>query len=208
MVPGEGKFEFYDTRDGKVVAQKMIDVKPGSKEMFTLFQPTMDAPVAFIDPNAQNAESPAPEGHIKVKVANYAQDLIPFERLDIKVSISYYDVDWNEVVKEIGIIKNVKNSVDKAEYHILPDGLPNPLPDLPCNYVFEFVDSETGQPLLNHGGTNYANMAFSPAGMDPLPSKNIFTLYMISRETWGEAPPFIKKGDTFYEIATNVLFAN
>ncbi|WP_270088203.1 hypothetical protein [Sphingobacterium sp. SYP-B4668] len=208
VVPGEGKFEFYDTRDGKVVAEKVIDVKPGTKETFTLFQPTMDAPVAFIDPKEQDAETPAPAGHIKVKLANYAQDLIPFERLDLKVSISYYDADWNEVVKEIGAIKDVKNSVDKAEYHILPDGLPNPLPEIPCSYVFEFVDSDTGQPLLNHGGTNYSNMAFSPSGIDPLPVKNIFTLYMISRETWGEAPPFIKKGDTFYEIATNILFAD
>lgn len=208
VLPGEGKFEFYDTRNGKVVAEKVIDVKLGSKETFTLFQPTLDAPVAFIDPKAQEAESPAPAGYIKVKVANYAQDLIPFKRLDIKVYISYYDVDWNEVIEEVGIIKNVKNSIDLAEYHILPDGLPNPLPEIPCNYVFEFVNSDTGESLLNHGGTNYSNMAFSPSGIDPLPVKNIFTLYMISRETWGEAPPFIKKGDTFYEIATNVLFAN
>lgn len=207
VVPGEGKFEFYDTRNGKVVAEKVIDVKPGSKETYTLFQPTLDAPVAFIDPNAQDTESPAPTGHIKVKVANYAQDLIPFENLDIKVSISYYDADWNEVVTEIGMIKDVKSSIDRAAYHILPDGLPDPLPEVPCNYVFEFIDSDTGQPLLNYGGTNYSNTALTPDGIDPLPNKKVFTLYMVSRKSWGEAPPFIKKGDTFYEIATNVLFA-
>lgn len=207
VVAGEGRFEFYDTRNGKVVAEKVIDVKPGSKETYTLFQPTMDAPVSFIDPSEQDTESPAPAGHIKVKVANYAQDLIPFENLDLKVFISYFDADFNTVVEEVGTIKNVKNSVDQAEYHILPDGLPNPLPEYGHNYVFEFVNGSTGQPLLNYGGTNYSNMAFSPAGTDPLSVKNIFTLYMISRETWGETPFFIKKGDTFYEIATSVLFA-
>lgn len=208
VVAGEGKFEFYDTRNGKVVAEKVIDVKPGSKETYTLFQPTMDAPVSFIDPNEQDTESPAPAGHIKVKVANYAQDLIPFENLDIKVSISYFDADFNTVVEEVGTIKDVKNSIDKAEYQVIPNGLPNPLPEYGYQYVFDFVNSSTGQPLLNHGGTGYSNIAFSPEGINPLPVKNIFTLYMVSRETWGEAPPFIKKGDTFYEITTTVLFAN
>ncbi|MDR2284020.1 MAG: hypothetical protein LBE37_12470 [Sphingobacterium sp.] len=208
VVPGEAKFEFYDTRNGKVVAEKDIDVQPGSPNRYTLFQPTMDAPVAFIDPNGQAAESPAPLGHIKVKVANYAQYLIPFEKLDLRVSISYYDADWNEVIKEVGVIKDIKNSIDQATYHILPDGLPSPLPDLPCNYLFEFIDGNTGKALLNHGGTNYSNMAFSPASIDPIPVKNIFTLYMVSRETWGEAPPFIKKDEAYYEIATNILFAD
>nr|WP_295866625.1 hypothetical protein [uncultured Chitinophaga sp.] len=208
VVAGEGKFEFYDTRNGKVVAEKMIDVKAGSKEMYTLFQPTMDAPVAFVDPAGQDTVSAAPAGHIKVKVANYAKDLIPFEHTDIKVSVSYFDADWNEVVTPVGVIKDVKNAVDKAEYQVLPDGLPDPVPELGCNYVFEFINSDTGQPLLNYGGTNYSNMAFSPANINPLPVKNVFTLYMVSNKTWGEAPPFIKKGDDFYEVATSVLFAN
>lgn len=208
VVAGEGKFEFYDTRNGNVVAEKVIDVKADSKETYTMFQPTMEAPVVFIDPAAQESESPAPAGHIKLKVANYAKDLIPFEHTDLKVSISYYDVDWNEVITEIGIIKDVKNTIDQAEYYILPDGVPSPLPEIGYNYVFEFVDSDTGQPLLNYGGTNYSNVAFNPAGIDPLPVNNVFTLYMVSRKTWGEAPPFLKKGDAFYEIATSVLFAN
>jgi len=208
VTPGEGKFEFYDTRDGKIVAEKVIDVKVDSKNTYTLFQPTMESPVAFIDPNEQNTESPAPSGHIKLKVANYAQDLIPFENLDLRVSISYFDADFNTVIEEIGTIKAVKNTIDKATYQILPDGLPNPLPEYGYNYIFEFINGDTGEPLLNYGETNYSNTALSPEGINPLPVKNIFTLYMISKTTWGEAPPFIKKGNTFYEIATNVLFAN
>lgn len=208
VVAGEGKFEFYDTRNGKVVAEKVIDVKPGSKETYTLFQPTMDAAVAFIDPKAQDAESPAPAGHLKVKVANYAKDLIPFENLDLRVSISYFDADFNTVVEEIGTIKGVGNAIDRAEYQIIPDGLPNPIPEYGYQYIFEFVNSSTGESLLNYGGTSYSNIAFGPESINPLPVKNIFTLYMVSKETWGEAPPFIKKGDTFYEISTNVLFAN
>lgn len=208
VVTGEGKFEFYDTRNGKVVAEKVVDVQAGAGQKFTLFQPTMEAPVSFIDPDAQGSESPAPPGQIKLKVANYAQDLVPFERLDLKVTISYYDADWNEVVKEIGVIEDVQDAVDKAGYHLLPDGVPDPMPELGYTYNFEFLDGNTGAPLRNHGGTGYANIAFSPWGMDPAPDKRIFTLYLVSKEAWGEAPPFIKKGDMFYEIQTSVLFAN
>ncbi|MCW3463007.1 hypothetical protein [Chitinophaga nivalis] len=208
VIAGEGKFEFYDTRTGKVVAEKVIDVKTGSKERHTLFQPTMDAPVSFINPGEQDSESAAPAGYIKLKVANYAKDLIPFEHTDIKVSVSYFDADWNEVVTEIGVIKDVKNAIDKADYQLLPDGRPDPLPEVGYNYVFEFVNSDTGESLRNYGGTNYSNTAFTPGGLNPLPLKNVFTLYIVSRATWGEAPPFIKKGETFYEIATNVLFVN
>ncbi|WP_341837140.1 hypothetical protein WJU16_04570 [Chitinophaga pollutisoli] len=208
VVTGEGKFEFYDTRSGKVVAEKVVDVKTGARQEYTLFQPTLDAPVSFIDPDAQESESPAPSGQIKIKVANYAQDLIPFAKLNLRVSISYFDADWNEVVKEIGMMEDVQDAVDKAGYALLPNGVPDPMPELGYSYVFEFLDGDTGEPLRNHGGTAYSNMAFSPWGMDPVPARNVFTVYMVSRETWGEAPPFLKKGDTFYEIATTILFAN
>lgn len=205
---GEGKFEFYDIRNGKTVAEKIIDVQPGDAETYMLFQPTIDAPVVFVDPGEQDAESPAPDGHIKLKLANYANDLIPFENLDIKVSINYFDADFNTVVAEVGTIRDVKNTVDVAAYQVLPDGLPNPLPEYGYSYVFDFVDGKTGEPLLNHGGTPYFNMAYSPEGFGPLPGKKVLTLYMVSNKVWGEAPPFIKKGDDFYEIATKVLFAD
>ncbi|NSL87841.1 hypothetical protein ECE50_013420 [Chitinophaga sp. Mgbs1] len=208
VIAGEGKFEFYDTRNGRVVAEKVIDVKAGGGQQYTLFQPTMEAPVSFIDPGAQDNESPAPAGQIKLKVANYAKELIPFAHLDIRVSISYFDADWNEVITEVGIIKDVQDAVDKATYHLLPDGVPDPVPEIGYNYIFEFLNGDTGEPLLNYGGTAYSNIALSPSGITPLPVRNVFTLYMVARETWGEAPPFIKKGATFYEIATSVLFAN
>ncbi len=208
VLAGEGKFEFYDTRNGKTVAEKLINVQPGKAETYMLFQPTIDAPVVFVDPEQNNTESPAPDGHIKVKIANYAKDLTPFENLNIKVSISYFDADFNTIVEEIATIPNVKNTIDVAGYQLMPDGLPDPMPEYGYNYVFEFVDSNTGQPLLNHGGEKYSNMAFSPDGINPLPVKKVFTLYLVSNKAWGEAPAFIKKGDDFYEIATRVLFSN
>lgn len=206
VVEGEGKFEFYDTRDGRVVAEKTVDVKPGTQETYMLFQPTEQSAVSFVDPHAQDNEAAAPAGHIKLKVGNYAQEIIPFEKIDIKVSIQYFDADWNEFIEEVGTIKGIGNSVDDAAYHILPDGVPDGVTEY--GYTFEISDNATGQPLLNHGGTNYSMAAFMPPYMDPVPVKQVYTLFLVARKAWGEAPPFIKLGDDFYEVAANVLFAN
>lgn len=206
VVEGEGKFEFYDTRNGETVAEKTIDVKSGAMETYTLFQPTLESPVSFIDPKAQDSEEAAPEGHIKLKIVNYAQYLIPFNKVDIKVYISYFDQDWNEVRAEVGIIPDIANEVNGGEYHILPNGIPEGVIDY--SYQFEYIDHETGQPLLNYGGTIYSSLAFMPAYLDPLPVKNVFTVYLAPWKAWGETPFFLKKDEEFWEVTGNVLFAN
>lgn len=203
---GEGRFEFYDNRTGEVVAEKIVDARIGEEEAYTMFQPTMQSPVTFIDPHAQDGEAAPPAGHIKLKLASYAGDLIPFDKIDVKVFIQYYDVDWNEFIEEVAVVNNIGKSVDDAVYHIIPDGVPPGITEY--TYVFEFRDSETGQYLINHGGTNYSSMAFMPAYMNPFPVKKIFTLYLVSKEAWGEAPVFLKKGDKYYSIEANALYIN
>ncbi|QEC45227.1 hypothetical protein [Pseudobacter ginsenosidimutans] len=206
VVEGEGKFEFYDIRTGKTVLEKTIDVKAGSEETHTLFQPTLESPVTFIDSKSQEKEEAAPEGHIKLKIANYVQYLIPFSKVDVKMYITYFDEDWNEVREEIGMIYDIANDVNGGEYQLLPDGVPEGLTDY--SYLFEFFDHETGQPLLNYGGTTYSTYAFAPAGIDPLPVKKVFTVYLAPMKAWGETPFFLKKDEDFWEVSCNVLFAN
>lgn len=206
VVEGEGKFEFYDIRNGKTVLEKTIDVKAGSEETYTLFQPTLESPVAFIDPKMQDQEEAAPAGHIKLKIANYAQYLIPFTRVDVKMYISYFDEDWNEVREEVGMIRDIANDVNGGEYQVLPDGVPEGLVDY--SYLFEFINHETGQPLLNYGGTTYSSAAFAPPYLDPPPVRKVFSLYLAPYKAWGETPFFLKKDEEFWEVACNVLFAN
>jgi hypothetical protein len=206
VVEGEGKFEFYDIRNGQTVAEKIIDVKPGTAETYTLFQPTMESPVIFIDSKSHDKEEAAPEGHIKLKIVNYAQYLIPFRKTDVKVYISYMDENWNEIRQELGIVHDIPSNLNEGGYHILPDGVPEGLADY--SYVFEYIDAETGEPLLNHGGTTYASTAFFPAYLDPLPVKNVFTVYLSPFKAWGETPIFIKKDEEYWDVAGNVLFAN
>lgn len=208
VVEGEGRFEFYDSRNDRIVADTLIDVIPGAEQVFYLFQPTLESPVTFIDPvNAQAGEEAAPEGYIKLKVANYAQDVIPFSQTDVKVIVLYYDENWNEIRADVGVIENVAKAVEEASYVLLPDGVPDGVTDY--QYIFEFIDGVTGQPLLNYGGTDYwTTTGFTPMYMDPLPMKNVFTLYFVTQKGWGEAPHFIKNGDDFYEIQSKVLYAD
>ncbi|WP_257669205.1 hypothetical protein [Parapedobacter tibetensis] len=206
VVEGEGTFEFYDTRNNQVVCDTTVNVIADGKQVYYLFQPTMDAPVTFIDPDGQASEETAPDGHIKLRIANYAQDLIPFAQTDIKVFVKIADEEWNETVVEVGTISNLAGQIDEAAYVTLPYDVPDGTIDY--QYYFEFVDSATGEPLLDYGGSPYRTSGFSPGYLDPLPVKNVFTLYLTSLKAWGEAPPFIKKGDDFYEVAINVLYAD
>lgn len=206
VVEGEGKFEFLDASTGELLIEKTVDVKLDGDNQFYMFQPSLGSPVTFYDPTAQDNEAAAPEGHIKLKLANYAQDIIPFNKLDVKFFITYYDADWNQVVKELAFIRDISNSVNEGEYHIIPDGLSEEIMDYV--YSFEFYNGETGEPLLNHGGTTYFGDGFMPAYLTPLPEKKVFTVYLTSFKAWGETPVFIKKGEDFYTISGNVLFAN
>ncbi|MGM1428801.1 hypothetical protein ACS126_06050 [Sphingobacterium lactis] len=206
VVEGEGTFEFYDKRSNKVLCDTTIDVLPGEKQRYSLFQPTIGAAVTFIDPDGQASEEAAPEGHIKLRIANYAQDLIPFAQTDIKVFVKYSDEEWNEYFAEVGTIRNVSTKIEKAAFVTLPTGVPED--GLDAQYYFEFMDSATGQTILDHGGSTYRTSAFYPTYPDPENIKNVFTIYLAPLKAWGEAPPFIKKGEDFYEIAINVLYAD
>lgn len=206
VVEGPAQFQFYDTRTGKTVAEKNIDVKAGAKDVYTLFQPIMDAPVSFVDPRDQDKEEAAPAGHIKIKVANYAQMLIPYKKVDMKLFIVYFDEDWNEQKDQLGIIRDVPSSVNEGSYQILPDGLRAGIEIY--NYVFEFTDHETGAPLLNHGGNTYISAPFSFSDFQPTPVKKVYTIYLTPFKAWGETPAFIKNGEDYYEITTRILFAN
>ncbi|NML24001.1 hypothetical protein HHL16_24180 [Pseudoflavitalea sp. G-6-1-2] len=206
VVEGKAQFAFYDTRSGKTVAEKTIEAKAGSKEAYTLFQPTIESPVSFVDPKEQEKEEAAPAGHIKVKVANYAQMLIPFKKVDMTLSIVYFDEEWNQQEEDLGIIRNVAATVGEADYQILPNGLREGIEIY--SYVFKFTDHETGAPLLNHGGTAYSSSPFTLSDFQPAPVKNVYTLFVTPFKAWGETPAFIKNGEDFYEITTSILFAN
>lgn len=195
-VAGEAKLEFYDRRTGAVQAEKTVTIDPSRPDTFQLFQPVEGGGVSFIDPKAQADEAAPPEGFMKIKIANYATDLVPFENTDLVVIGEYYDEDFNTQYEVLDTIYNVSQNLDNEGYHTVSKGGAHI-----GAWRFSFLDHETGQEVKNLGGTTYSCFGFYSS----LYAKFIFTLYLTSYEEWGEHELFIKKGDKFYSVAINVL---
>src|SRR5690606_19298050 len=83
---GESTFQFYNGEtSGDILAEKTVNIVPGSPETLLLFQPTETSDVAILDPNEQDNEEAAPEGFLKIKIANYANTALPLDKYDIVV---------------------------------------------------------------------------------------------------------------------------
>lgn len=198
---GEGKFEFYDDRkEDKVLLEQTVNIIAGSPETFNLFQPSEDSPIAVLDPNGQDNEEAAPEGFMKIKIANYASDLLP-EELDLVV----LGLDENLQTIELATLESVSNNLGQEKYRQVPIGNGDILA-----YTFKFRDRKTQKFIQNHGGTDYwnDNIFIYPSSMSPIPEKRIYTIYLKTVEEWGEYISFIKSGDKYYRIDPEILYAN
>lgn len=197
---GEGKFEFYDESKGEVLGEKTVNIIPGSPETFNLFQPTETDPIAFLDPNGQDNEEAAPEGFMRVKIANYAGDLLPND-LDIVV----LGLNMNFETVELATLESVSNNIGEEQYRQIPTGGSDILA-----YTFKFRDRKTQGFVKMHGGEDYWSQSFFlyPDMISPYPEKRVYTIYLRSIEQWGEHPLFIKSGDKYYEISPEILYAN
>ncbi|GAA4131942.1 hypothetical protein GCM10022216_02540 [Sphingobacterium kyonggiense] len=197
---GEGKFEFYDERTGEVLGGKTVNIIPASPETFNLFQPTETDPIAFLDPNGQADEEAAPAEFMRLKIANYAGDLLPKD-LDIVV----LGLNMNFETVELATLESVSNNIGEEQYRQIPTGGSDILA-----YTFKFRDRKTQEFVKMHGGEDYwsQNFFLYPDMISPYPEKRVYTIYLRSIEQWGEHPLFIKLGDKYYEISPEILYAN
>ncbi|MCT1523857.1 hypothetical protein [Sphingobacterium hotanense] len=197
---GEGKFEFYDERTGELLFEKTMNIIPGSPEKWMLFQPTETDPIAVLDPNGQADEEAAPEGFMKLKIANYAGDL-----LSDNLNIVVLGLNMNMETIELATLENISNNLGEEEYRQIPTGGSDILA-----YTFKFRDTNTQAFLKNHGGDDYwnQNLFLYPDMISPFPEKRVYTIYFKSSEQWGEYPAFIKSGDKYYDINPEILYAD
>lgn len=196
-IPGKAELAFYDRRTNTVQAEKTITIDPARPDTFLLFQPVEGGQVSFLDPKAQANEAAAPEGFMKIKIANYTPELLPYEKIDVIVIAEYYDEEFNTIAENIDTIFNVSQNLDDETYHTV----------LKANheingYRFSFRDHATGQEVKSLGGTAHLGLGFYPY----IGVKHIFTIYLTAYEEWGEHESFIKKGEKFYSVVSNVLF--
>lgn len=196
---GEGKFEFYDKRDGKVLGEKTLNISLSDTQRFVIFQPLEDSPLAFLNPEAQNREEAAPEGFMKIRIASYAPDFIPYEKIDVIVIGMYFDEEFNFFYEPVDTIFNISRNLDNEPYHLVSKG-----GQRMESWSFSFRDHETGQEVKNFGGTLYRSLDIYPSLFD----KFVFTVYLVPFEAWGEHESFLKFGEGFYNIEPRILFEN
>ena len=200
IVEGEAKFEFYDKSTGLVIAEKTVNVRAESPERYLVFQPSANAPIAFLDPNGQTSEAAPAVGYMKIKVANYAGDLLPYQEIDIIVKgLGDNGLEVLDTIESVG--KNLENET----YHLVKKGTSDIY-----MYRFSFLDHVTKAEVLNARETLYTSfLPLDPSTIEPMPQKYIFTLYLTVENLGPDFPTSrLKFGEDFYDIDPRVLFAN
>lgn len=192
---GEGTFEFYDKNSKVSFGTKKVNVTASAPQKIMLFQPIEDAPIAFLDPNAQEEEAPPKQGFMKIKLANYAANLLPFDKIDVVV----YALVGRTFVK-VGVIENVGKNLDSEEYHQVSIGeiTPGRVP----TYQFSFMNHATQEEVKNNAGTRYMSPSFNAAD-----TKGIYTIYLTPFDA-PEIDFFLKYNGKYYSVFPNILFPN
>lgn len=196
---GENTFVFYNKANGKKIGEKTVNIIAGSPETYKLFQPTESDPIAFLSPNGQEGEEAAPDGFMKLKIANYAGSLVPKE-LDVVV----LGLNENLETVELATLESVTNNIGEEQYRKVPTGGSNILA-----YTFKFRDRATQKFVKNDAKEDYWNQNnfLYPGSMSPVPEKRIYTVYLKIYEA-SEYPAYIKAGDKYYEINPEILYAD
>jgi len=89
ILPGEGKFEFFNAGGVRVLEKKLV-TDANSTRSYIYYKPNPDAEEVDLIENNQLSEPEPAIDHIKVKIANLAQSL--FGDKDIKVIFSQNDI--------------------------------------------------------------------------------------------------------------------
>jgi len=202
---GESTFQFYNGEtSGDILAEKTVNIVPGSPETLLLFQPTETSDVAILDPNEQDNEEAAPEGFLKIKIANYANTALPLDKYDIVVEGDDGLNGW----QELDVIKGVGTNLEGETYHLVAKGAQM------YSYRFTYRIPSTGEFVLNGRGTVYTSGGVWEYP-NPKPQKDVFTFFLSeSKDRELEGATNAQKGrgtvvdGWIYSITPNILFAD
>ena len=172
---GEAKFEFLDKKSNSVLAEKTIVINSEKPEKYNLFQPSEEDGISFLDPNGQDNEEAAPEGFMKIKIANYAKKLIPFKNVDIILNFRYTK-GRQYVYVPVDTIYSVGQTLDSATFRIVKLG--ERLSNYQPGYYCSFKESNSENIIKNAGGVMY----YSHISLIPIAPKNVTTRYLSQME--------------------------
>lgn len=198
---GEAKFEFLDKKSNSVLAEKTIVINSEKPEKYNLFQPSEEDGIAIFNTSEQENELAAPEGFIKIKIANYARKALPHDLIDIVVEANTGSFNIIDTLISIG------TKLDEAKFILLKK-----VPDA-FSYRFSYRVHKSQEPVLNARGTLYTS---GGAWTYPDPSKNILTMYLVesheadleNASNAAKGRGVIVDGKYIYRISPIILFAD
>lgn len=201
VLSGPATFSFYNRNTGETILEKELDIQATDNEPWYLFQPDSTIAPQLIR-NTQLSEPAAPEGYIKLKLANFASQAltdaagVPFPIVDVIVhstvisSFAYVPIDTL-----IGIGRNL----DTASYRLVKR--PVRAGALQINFRYSFIDHTTKQPVLAVNGSLYVNGAATLS----ITPKNTFTYYFTNVERTANTG-VITRNNKYYNIGNVLLF--
>lgn len=162
VLPGEGKFEFFNAKGIKVL-EKTLNTDKDIVKTYIFFKPDPNAEQVELLENTQDNEPAAAEDHIKVKIANFAQAVLG--NRDIKIVFnqdgipcdtiqtrgSDYTSGYSEMTRAFKIVRGVKRVTTLYQVTYL---------------------NESNQPILDLNGSPVSTEYFS------LLNQTIYTLFL------------------------------
>lgn len=212
FLSGLGKFTFYNKNTGAVLLEKEFELKLKKRDTIYIFQPDSTVAPQLIK-NTQANEPGAPEGYMKVKIANLSKIALSnsagvlYPKLDIIVKSTVTSV---LTYVPIDTIVGIGSNLDTASYYLIKKAVRAGATQ--GNYKFSFIDHETKMPILSSNGAVYTSLTFSapqPAKQPGLPAewgKQVYTVYLTDTSRPAANAAYILKNGTYYDVAANKLF--
>lgn len=198
---GQYTFEFYDTRNGETLGKKTVEVRSQNPERYQVFQPTEDASIAFVNADDQLQEETPPDGYMKIKMANYATKLIPFEQTDVIVM----GINMNFEFIPVDTMKNIGRNLSDESYRLVKMGGPEFFA-----WTFAFLDHNSESQVLDAQGGLYFGqfIVLYPDVLPDYPEKRTYTMYLMPLIQQVEYPLFILSEGQYWEVEPRILFSN
>lgn len=199
---GEAKLQFYHTQSPEnLLAEKTITISSDIPDTLILFQPTANSSVAIFNSRDQDNEEAAPEGYLKIKIANYAKKALPYDKIDVRVETYNSSTGF----EAIDTIRSVGKNLEEAKFQLVKKGK-----DI-LGYRFSYLIPDTDKEILNARGTLYTN-----GGIWSYPNiqKDVLTMFLTesfeadlaTASNAAKGRGVIVDDKYIYRISPNILF--
>lgn len=195
---GDNKFELYKKSTGEKFLDTTINVT-GRETYYILQSDTSKKPKLIKDPIVN--EPAALPGYMKIKIANEAQLILPYQKIDVVI---YSVTDYESI--PIDTLKGISSDYSKDYFLVKRDILKSGNQERPqIEYEFGFINSVTGRRIMASGGdpfvSGYYQLTVKPFNVFMLRFQEEINLYPDFNYA------FMEKNGKYYSIRTEELFS-